>query len=98
MKHYQYLIIGGGMTADAAVKGIREVNREGSIGLISAESHPPYGRPPLSKGLWKGKPVEKIWLGTQAHDVEMHLGRRVKTLDPRNKRVTDDQGTEYTFD
>ena len=64
MPHYMYLIIGGGMTADAAIGGIREVDPSGSIGLIGAEPHPPYDRPPLSKGLWKGKPLESIWRKT----------------------------------
>jgi 3-phenylpropionate/trans-cinnamate dioxygenase ferredoxin reductase component len=59
--HYTHLIVGGGMTADAAVGGIREVDAHGSVGLIGAEAHPPYDRPPLSKGLWKGKPLEGIW-------------------------------------
>ena len=31
MLNYKYLIVGGGMTADAAVHGIREVDRNGSI-------------------------------------------------------------------
>lgn len=39
------------MTGDAAINGIREVDDRGSIGLISTELHPPYNRPPLSKGL-----------------------------------------------
>jgi 3-phenylpropionate/trans-cinnamate dioxygenase ferredoxin reductase component len=52
MKNYQYFIIGGGMTAAAAVDGIREVDPAGSIDIISMESDPPYNRrPPLSKGL-----------------------------------------------
>ncbi len=58
---YRYLIIGGGMTGDSAVRGIREVDERGSIGMISAESHHPYNRPPLTKGLWKGQPEEQIW-------------------------------------
>ncbi len=45
------------MTADAAVKGIRETDDRGNIGLICAESDPPYDRPPLTKGLWKDKPL-----------------------------------------
>ena len=49
MPDYKYLIVGGGMTGDAAVHGIRAVDRVGSIGLIGAESHRPYNRPPLSK-------------------------------------------------
>jgi hypothetical protein len=36
MRNYKYLIVGGGMTADAAVKGIREVDPKGSIGLVSS--------------------------------------------------------------
>jgi 3-phenylpropionate/trans-cinnamate dioxygenase ferredoxin reductase component len=93
MPNYTYLIVGGGMTAAAAVQGIREVDPSGSIGLISAEGHPPYDRPPLSKGLWKGKPLESIWRHTESQGVTLHLGRAVRHLDPQNKRVTDDQGT-----
>lgn len=59
MPDYKYLIVGGGMTAAAAVDGIRETDANGFVGIISAETHPPYNRPPLSKGLWKGKPLEK---------------------------------------
>jgi hypothetical protein len=66
MPNYTYLIVGGGMTADAAVHGIREVDRSGSIGVLSAEGHPPYDRPPLSKKLWKGKPLESIWRQTES--------------------------------
>ena len=43
MTNYQYLIIGGGMTA-AAVDGIREVDSTGGIGLISVELDAPYDR------------------------------------------------------
>ncbi|PYO28103.1 MAG: pyridine nucleotide-disulfide oxidoreductase, partial [Gemmatimonadetes bacterium] len=50
MPDYTYLIVGGGMTADAAVQAIREADPAGSIGMIGAEPHPPYDRPPLSKG------------------------------------------------
>ena len=37
MNHYKYLIIGAGMTADAAVQGIRELDSKGSIALIGDE-------------------------------------------------------------
>ena len=97
MKHYKYLIIGGGLTGDAATRGIRELDEKGKIGLISMEADPPYMRPNLSKGLWKGRPVEKIWRKTEDR-AELILGRKVTGLDPKNKTVRDDQGDEYTYD
>src|SRR5690349_15663528 len=96
--HYKYLIIGGGMTADAAVHGIREVDATGSIGLISQEADAPYDRPPLTKGLWKDKPLESIWRHTEKQRVEFHLERRVEAIDIPGKRVTDDKKNVYTFD
>ena len=98
MPHYKYLIIGGGMTADAALGGIRSVDEGGSIGMISAEENPPYDRPPLTKGLWKNKPFEDIWRGTGERDVDLHLRTWIRSLDPQGKRVTDDQGREFTYE
>lgn len=98
MGHYKYLIIGGGMTGDAAAQGIRELDSEGSLGLIGAEHDPPYNRPPLTKGLWKDKPFESIWRHTQERNVELHLGRHAETIDASNKRITDDRGDTYTYD
>jgi NADPH-dependent 2,4-dienoyl-CoA reductase/sulfur reductase-like enzyme len=98
MKHYRYLIVGGGLTGDAAVRGIRELDTEGSIGMISKESDPPYARPSLSKGLWKGRPVGKIWRNTRELGVELHLERAVTDLDPEWKYLRDDSDGEYTYD
>ena len=97
MVHYRYLIVGGGMTAHAAVRGIRELDGSGTIGLISAEPDPPYARPPLSKALWKGQPIDSIWLKTAEMGVEFHLGCRTAKLDPKTKRLHDDRGREYSF-
>jgi len=97
MKHYKYLIIGGGLTGDAATRGIRELDAEGSIGLIGMESAPPYMRPNLSKGLWKGRPIEKIWRKTEERG-ELNLGRKATQFDPQKKTVQDDKGEEYTYD
>ena len=92
MKTYPYLIVGGGMTADAAARAIREVDPAASVGLISAEPHPPYARPPLSKGLWKGDPESGVWRGTDALGVDLLLGRRVTAIDTKQKTVRDSRG------
>ena len=55
MKNYEYIIVGGGMTSAAAVDGIREIDNKNEILIISSDKVPPYKRPPLTKGLWKGK-------------------------------------------
>lgn len=98
MPNYKYLIIGGGMTADAAIEGIREVDPDGSIGLICAESHPPYNRPPLSKGLWKGKPLETIFRKSSQENAQIHLGTMVESIDPKNKMAKDDRGQTYNYE
>jgi 3-phenylpropionate/trans-cinnamate dioxygenase ferredoxin reductase subunit len=98
MPHYPYLIVGGGMTGDAAVQGIREVDAQAAIGLIGADPHPPYNRPPLSKALWKGEPLASVWRKADRHGVDLHLGRNAVALDAAQRRITDDQGTVYTWD
>jgi NADPH-dependent 2,4-dienoyl-CoA reductase/sulfur reductase-like enzyme len=98
MTHFKYLIIGGGMTADAAVQGIRELDSGGSIGLVGDDPNPPYERPPLSKGLWKGKPLDSIWRKKGQHAMELFLGRTVTSIDPKMKQVHDDQHESYTYD
>jgi NADPH-dependent 2,4-dienoyl-CoA reductase/sulfur reductase-like enzyme len=98
MADYKYLIIGGGMTADAAARGIRELDPSGSIGLIGAESDPPYDRPPLSKALWTSADLNIIWLNTRETGAALLLGRKAVTLDPAGRRILDDQGSTYTYE
>jgi NADPH-dependent 2,4-dienoyl-CoA reductase/sulfur reductase-like enzyme len=98
MKPYKYLIIGGGLAGDGATKGIRELDSEGTIGMISMEPDPPYMRPNLSKGLWKGRPVEKIWRKTAERGTELHLDCKVTSIDPQSKIVRDADNDEYSYD
>ncbi|MGH7592994.1 MAG: NAD(P)/FAD-dependent oxidoreductase [Gemmatimonadales bacterium] len=98
MPSSRYLIVGGGMTADAAVHGIRELDADGAIDLVTAELDPPYNRPPLTKGLWKGDSLESVWRKTGDAGVDLHLGRRATVLDLPNRLVTDDHGDEYPFE
>jgi NADPH-dependent 2,4-dienoyl-CoA reductase/sulfur reductase-like enzyme len=95
---YRYLIVGGGLTADAACKGIRSMDAEGSIGLIGDEPDPPYLRPPLSKGLWLGKDESSIWRGTDEQGVDLLLGREAVALDLDARTVTDDRGETHGYE
>jgi 3-phenylpropionate/trans-cinnamate dioxygenase ferredoxin reductase component len=97
MPTYDYLLVGGGMTADAAAQAIHEVDPNGRIGLLGAEPHPPYNRPPLSKALWKGEPEASIWRNTEATGAALQLGRRAVGIDAGAKTVTDDRGTIHGY-
>jgi NADPH-dependent 2,4-dienoyl-CoA reductase/sulfur reductase-like enzyme len=97
-QHYQYLIVGGGIAADAAIRGIRDIDAGGGIGLIGDDPEPPYKRPWLSKALWKGKSLDKVWLNTPEVGVDLHLGRRVERAELTENRLLDDLGNTYTFD
>jgi hypothetical protein len=98
VRSHKYLIVGGGMTGDSVARGIREHDKDGSIGLVSAESHPPYSRPPLSKALWQGKDESSIWRGTEDLGVDLTLGRRIVALDLDKHTATDDAGEEYGYE
>lgn len=99
MEHiHDYLIIGGGMAADAAAKAIREVDAAANVGVVGAEAQPPYKRPPLSKALWKGdKPVADIDLATAASGAVLHQGRRIEALDRVAHVARDDRGDSYRY-
>jgi 3-phenylpropionate/trans-cinnamate dioxygenase ferredoxin reductase subunit len=87
------------MTADAAVRGIREIDQSGSIGVLSSEAYAPYNRPPLSKGLWKGGKLEDVWRKTETvAGVTLHLQTTAMQLDPAQKFVVDDSQTKYSYE
>jgi 3-phenylpropionate/trans-cinnamate dioxygenase ferredoxin reductase component len=98
MLETRYLIVGGGLTGDAACKGIREHDPDGAITLVAAEAHPPYARPPLSKSLWRGAAESTIWRGTEELGVDLQLGRRIVALDLAARVATDDRGERYGYE
>ena len=49
------VIIGGGLAGVKTAERLRKHGYPGAIILVSAESHLPYERPPLSKGYLAGR-------------------------------------------
>jgi 3-phenylpropionate/trans-cinnamate dioxygenase ferredoxin reductase component len=49
---YDYVIVGGGVAAASAVKGIRSGDSSGTIAVLGSEPDKPVYRPDLSKTLW----------------------------------------------
>ena len=97
MTNYDYLIIGSGMTGAAAADGIREIDAHGRIGMFGAEQDPPYNRPPLSKGLWKGDPLESVWRHWKSEGAAQHLNQTVKEIVPHEMRVIDSAGAVFSY-
>ena len=49
------LIVGGGPGGLAVARGYREAGGRGTVLLVSADEHPPYARPPLTKDYLRGR-------------------------------------------
>ena len=97
MKSYKYVIIGGGLAGQRAGDGIRKVDTEGTIALVTSERHMPYQRPPLSKDYLVGKEgLDHVYLKEDAYyaqnNIEVISGVRATEVDPTARSVTLDDG------
>ena len=94
------VIVGAGLAGGTAATELREQGHTGPVVLIGAEPHPPYERPPLSKDLLLGKDADPVVHDQQwyaDHDVTLHLGSRVSSidLDGRRSRPTASDGVRH---
>jgi NADPH-dependent 2,4-dienoyl-CoA reductase/sulfur reductase-like enzyme len=90
--NYKYIIIGGGIAGGKAVEGIRQIDEQGSIALITRAPHPPYQRPPLSKAYLKGEAdLERLYLRDKAYyrenEVQIIKGLEILKIDPDKRQV-----------
>ena len=49
------VIVGGGLAAARVARAFRDAGGKGSVSILSADTDPPYNRPPLSKGFLRGE-------------------------------------------
>jgi len=99
----RYLIVGGGLAAASAIEGIRELDTDGEIVLVTAEKELPYHRPPLSKGYLAGRdPVEAVRIHEPAwyrsHGVRVKLGQVAKSVHLKKRGVTLESGEREAYD
>lgn len=103
MTHYKYIIIGGGIAGGRAVEGIRQIDEQGSIALVTRESHPPYQRPPLSKSYLHGKAeLARLYLQDeeyyQEHQVQIIKNVAVLKIDPQEREIYLEEGTILNYE
>jgi 3-phenylpropionate/trans-cinnamate dioxygenase ferredoxin reductase component len=96
------VIVGGGLAAGTAAVTLRDEGYDGPLVVICREPHPPYERPPLSKGYLAGKDdrasfdvVPASWF--DEHDVDLRLGTSVDRLDLAGRYVVAD-GEQIRYD
>jgi 3-phenylpropionate/trans-cinnamate dioxygenase ferredoxin reductase subunit len=102
-RQVDFLLIGGGLAAANCARWLRESGAQGSVMLVGREPHPPYNRPPCSKGYMTGKEtVEDTlfrpdeWWGEQ--DIELHTRTSVIRLDPSARTAKLSTREEVGFD
>lgn len=98
----RYVILGGGIAGIEAVEGIRSVDREGAITLVSAEADSNYGRPLISYYL-EGKTDEArmAYRGADFYErnrVTALHGVSAEAIDPAARTVTLSDGQVLPYD
>ncbi|PKH37562.1 Pyridine nucleotide-disulphide oxidoreductase [Nocardioides alpinus] len=99
---YDYVIVGGGVAAASAVKGIRSGDAGGTIAVIGSEPDKPVYRPALSKDLWlkDDATLEGNSLAGDLDDddrVDLVVDTTVTQVDPDAHAVRLADGTEVTY-
>ncbi|MFB9127537.1 FAD-dependent oxidoreductase [Paraburkholderia dipogonis] len=99
----RFVIVGAGQSGGWAAKTLCDKNFSGEVMLIGAEEHPPYERPPLSKGLLVGRIQPSachLWKEEQLRDagVNVQTGRNVVAIDPTNKCISLADGGSVSYD
>jgi 3-phenylpropionate/trans-cinnamate dioxygenase ferredoxin reductase component len=92
MQGQQTVVLGAGLAGATAALTLRERGFEGGITLIGQEAHPPYHRPPLSKGYLRGEEAFPDQLVAPEADyaargIELRLNARATRIDPRGQVV-----------
>jgi NADPH-dependent 2,4-dienoyl-CoA reductase/sulfur reductase-like enzyme len=95
-------VAGGGVAALRTVQALRRGGFEGDITVVAAEPHPPYNRPPLSKGFLSGDAApESTQLAPPGElaelDVEWRLGAEANGLD-LDRRFVEVRDERVAFD
>lgn len=94
------VVVGAGLAGLRTSEALRRAGYEGMLTIVGEERHPPYNRPPLTKGaLAQGPQLSDVVLPSVMEvDATWLLGRRVTSLDADAKRIELLTGESMDFD
>ena len=97
-----YVIIGNGVAATGCIEGIRSVDKDSKITVISAENYPVYCRPLISYYLEEKTTLQKMnYRPCDFYDengCEVIYGKSAVSVDKDKKNVVLDDGCEIAYD
>ncbi len=97
----QYVIIGNGVAAAGCIEGIRSVDKDGKIVVVSEEKHPVYCRPLISYYLENKTDAERMNYREadfyEKNGCEVLYGKKAVKIDTDTKKVMLDDGTELNY-
>lgn len=101
MRQFDVLIVGSGHGGVQTAAALRQLDFAGSVGIVTAETDPPYERPPLSKDYLAGeKPFEQILFHQPQfwEDKRITLigGQEIRMVDAEHHRIASDS-EEFGF-
>lgn len=96
------VIIGGGRATASLIDAYRDSGGDALITVLSADEHPPYDRPPLSKAVLRGEMegMETLVHEREEYDdivVELRLATDVESVDTGSHVVRIDDGEEIPY-
>ena len=98
----RYVIIGNGVAATGCIEGIRSVDTDGKITVISEEGHPVYCRPLISYYLEGKTDLERMNYRPadfyEKNGCDMLYGKKATKIDNEAKLVMLDDGSRLPFD
>lgn len=97
----KYVIIGNGVAAVGCIEGIRSVDLDSKITVISEENHHVYGRPLISYYLENKTDLERMNYRSkdfyEKNGCEVLYGRKAVKIDTAAKKVILDDGKKLPF-
>ncbi|MDZ4230847.1 MAG: FAD-dependent oxidoreductase, partial [Dehalococcoidales bacterium] len=98
----KYLIIGNSAGGIGAAEAIREVDKAGTITIVSDEPYPAYSRPLISEHLADGRPLERILFRPPGfydnNHIQTILGQKVVGVKPEEHSIELDDGRLITWE